>query len=117
MTAEARARLSATRRAMNMSGAHNTNWKGGIVTRHDGRVLVYCPGHPEAKHRGGIYAFRYRIVASEMLGRPLRADEVVHHINGDPTDDRPDNLAVTTQPGHARGHMGERQRDAGGRLR
>lgn len=36
----------------------------------------------------------HRYVAQQMLGRPLEADETVHHINGIKDDNRPQNLQV-----------------------
>jgi hypothetical protein len=43
------------------------------------------------------------------------ADQVVHHVNGDPTDNRPENLEAMTQAEHARRHDPERVRDNKGR--
>lgn len=37
-------------------------------------------------------------------GRRLRSDELVHHVNGDPTDDRRENLEVVTAAEHRARH-------------
>lgn|GEM_PF-6294004 len=46
----------------------------------------------------------YRGFISEMLGRPLRNDEDVHHINGNHDDDRPENLMVMFHKEHFEHH-------------
>lgn len=78
-------------------GSNNPHWRGGFVFERD-RIKVYSPEHPFATKEG--YVYRYRLVMEAVLGRYLEPYEVVHHINGKQSDDRPENLVVTTQSKH-----------------
>ena len=54
----------------------------------------------------------HRVVAESMLGRPLRPDEIVHHIDGNKRNNDPSNLQIMTQSEHAKLHL----RRGGGRF-
>ncbi len=47
----------------------------------------------------------HRIVAEEILGRPLAPGEIVHHIDGNKHNNDPSNLQVMTQGDHVREHF------------
>ena len=47
----------------------------------------------------------HRLIAEQMLGRPLRLGEIVHHIDGNKQNNDPSNLQVMTQDHHLREHL------------
>lgn len=64
----------------------------------------------QTEHNGRTYAkfygrLQHRLVAEKMLGRKLREDEVVHHIDGDKRNNDPENLMVMTAAEHGRFHL------------
>lgn len=79
-----------------------SHWQGGRHKQKTGYVMVYAPNHP----RSGRYnrTFEHIIVAEKTLGRYLTMDEVVHHLNGDKQDNRPENLEVLLRKDHVHAH-------------
>lgn len=49
----------------------------------NGRVVIWT---------GDAYVYRYRLVVEKHIGRKLLPEEVVHHLNNNPLDDRIENL-------------------------
>ena len=86
---------------LNVPG-HSAGHKAPHLTKLNRERNPACSLHKNKVH---VRPSVYRAIAEEMLGRKLRANEVVHHINGDRTDIRPENLQVMGKAEHHRLHM------------
>jgi hypothetical protein len=88
-------------------GIKNGKWKGGRSIASNGYVLIRVGvEHPLADVRG--YAYEHRLVATQKIGRPLLPGEIIHHINGDKQDNRPDNIEVMPSIKHHMAHHRKR---------
>lgn len=72
-------------------GSKNFNWKGGQFKAGQ-YIYIRCENNPRILFGG--YVKRCNLNAEKILGRYLKKGEIVHHINKNTEDDRPENLYI-----------------------
>lgn len=84
---------------------HDEQWFAAI------RAAAIISGNRQRGKKGVGKAYRklngrheHRVVAEEKIGRPLRFEDVVHHIDGDILNNDPSNLEIMTRAEHMREH-------------
>lgn len=84
-------------------GSQNNRWKGGQYFDSKGYKFIKHPDHPNARKNG--YVAESHLVISKVLKRPVDTRfEVVHHLNGIKTDNRPENIEIKTRKQHTSIH-------------
>jgi hypothetical protein len=77
-------------------------WDDGYVNNR-GRFMVYRPDYPKAYENG--YALRAHVVWWLHHDLPHVKGTNLHHVNGDPLDDRYENLKLLSHGDHIRHHQ------------
>lgn len=76
--------------SVSMTGDLHPRWNGGI----------YSPGGYVFVRTNGRYVQKHRQVVEEHMNRPLKSDEIIHHVNGIKNDNRIGNLQVVNRAEH-----------------
>jgi hypothetical protein len=84
------------------SGEKSGNFNGYRRKTPKGYITRYEPNHPSASKAGIV--MEHRLIVEKALGVILPDIFDVHHINGDKTDNRLDNLAIITHSAHTALH-------------
>lgn len=72
----------------------------------NGYYYRYMPEHPFCNNKG--YVFEHRLVYEKNIGRFLRSEEEIHHINRNRKDNRIENLSLKSKGEHKTFHNRER---------
>jgi len=68
------------------------------------KEVIYNDGYRYISDKEGNKVAEHRLVAEKKIGRPLKAWEVVHHIDKDKLNNSPDNLEVLSRAEHILTH-------------
>lgn len=84
-----------------LRGEKSPTWKGGEYQSSDGYTMIKhtcCRGWK-------AYKKRHIVVVEEQIGRPLEKGEIVHHIDGNKSNDDLENLWLTSHRDHRNAHQ------------
>lgn len=84
------------------SGSKSSSWKGGTKLTPKGYRQILQKGHHRADKNG--YVMEHIIVFERETGIEVPKGCSIHHINGDKTDNRIENLCMMTNGAHTALH-------------
>lgn len=63
-----------------------------FIKDSDGYIRQYCPSHPRSCSNGRV--FRHILVAEDSFGKYLPKGAEMHHIDGNPSNNKKNNLVI-----------------------
>ena len=89
-------------RQKQIKGPRTSQWKGGRYLSGGGYYFLNINGLTDSdralarqmRHQRTAVVMEHRFIMAKHLGRTLKRGEIVHHINGDKTDNRIENLEL-----------------------
>ena len=87
-------------------GKNHPKWKGGRRFNSYGYILIHSPDHPYRNNDNCV--LEHRLIMERKIGRYLTSKDHVHHINGNITDNRVENLELMTRSQHIGFHSKKR---------
>jgi hypothetical protein len=91
-------------------GERSNFWNGGVSMTTKGYKAIKNPSHPRANSKG--YVLEHILIFERETGIPVPQGCCVHHINGNKTDNRIENLCMMTHSAHTAMHNKERGKSA-----
>ncbi len=83
-------------------GVHSGNWNGGVKVTKSGYRQILRPNHPRADIHG--YVMEHIAVWEDATGVLVPMDCCIHHLNGNRTDNRIQNLCMMKKSAHTAFH-------------
>lgn len=86
----------------------SANWRGGVRTTVKGYRQLLCPEHPRADSSG--YVMEHIVVWENESGFSMPENCCIHHLNGNKSDNRIENLCLMLHGAHTVYHHTGAQR-------